>query len=233
MSDSHWEYQFKRSDLESPAARAIWDKMRSEHYVTPKDKAVLWSGLVGKRAIESDKDLALAFKDAGLRPISMTDGGRELAKAIKAANQPGSKDPISKEDARILWNRASKFYAQEASGGVKVLCPDAWSSRATLADVEIPTALRNEKIGTLEGVPRRELLGRYEEGKHTALKERGLLAGGPAERGHAEAPRSYGAERVLKALRVANIYQAPKAQREALNEAARRVAQERQQRVRP
>uniref|UniRef100_UPI00260E04F4 hypothetical protein n=1 Tax=Seonamhaeicola sp. TaxID=1912245 RepID=UPI00260E04F4 len=56
-----------------------------------------------------------------------------------------------------LWDDASQRFAEAASGDVRVIAPYG-KSETVFAQTELPTLLNNEKVTTIDGIPRSQLV---------------------------------------------------------------------------
>lgn len=69
------------------------------------------------------------------------------------------------------WATTSKRFIEDTVGEVRVLGPNAPDDR-TFALVELPAALENQKITTIDGIPRAELVALSESGGISSVFER-------------------------------------------------------------
>jgi hypothetical protein len=115
---------------------------------TPRNKSVFYSG-------PGNRNKALASTKDGFVPIDGTDCGKQLSKE----NLYDEFHPLHAE-ADSHWSMASKRYAEGASGDVTAYVQGASPNRV-FAQTELPILLQNEKVETINGIPRK-LLQRLE-----------------------------------------------------------------------
>jgi RHS repeat-associated protein len=150
-----------------PERRAAAQKIVDEHtFATDKDKAVFYSGKDHSGTKNHDRALADVSRRQA-QPIDVLDGG----KALNDENLYSKFNPLYAE-ADIYWSQASEKYAKGASGDIIAHVNGAKSDRV-FATIELPILLDNEKVTTINGVPRKFLQRMEGENPGSAFKALG------------------------------------------------------------
>ena len=147
--------------------------MRPEWFESPDGRAVFWSGEAS--GFMYQLECSRESHQLGWTSISDTLGANWLdGREHELRPKPGAWEGITERDQAILWNHASRMFAQQATGEVHVLAHDAKVPNKTFATHELPALLENEQVTTINGMPRETLAAIYEAHSQAALKELGL-----------------------------------------------------------
>lgn len=120
-------------------------------YVAWGSSATLYSGRNGENFRETGNDCL----DQGSHTIEDTLVGKILSEANLWDSRSSG---ISPEEAATVWADASHRFAKNASGKVLTNVTGAIQDR-TFRNIELPELLKNEKIDSINGIPREELAG--------------------------------------------------------------------------
>ncbi len=119
---------------------------------TPRDGATFYSNDAERGGPHRNRDRAdvlIKEGDGRYARIETTPGGRWL-------NDEQLYKKLPQEQADAVWSEASKKYANEASGDAKTCVVGARPSSVFRRD-ELPVLVDNEKVTSVNGIPREEL----------------------------------------------------------------------------
>jgi hypothetical protein len=132
---------------------------------SPKDGAIFYSDdFQGNKSMNRLR--AENYSDGGKTKTTLeqTKGGRWLDD--EKLFEHGS--PIDDPDAKFLWGKASRQYAQQASGDTRCFVTGS-SPRSIFRTVELPALLQNPNVTSLNGIPRQMLADIFNKDPETAF----------------------------------------------------------------
>jgi len=124
-------------------------------------KAILFSG-----SGNPSRTKAYAEQN-GIKPIEITEGGKNLSTYNRYRT-------VSCQKADHAWREASRKYVNSIEGEVRTFVVGAGSERL-FRQVELPTALKNPNITTINGVNRGRIL-EFQQKKRAELRAKGATA---------------------------------------------------------
>ena len=140
-----------------------YSHIAESYSVDSKGKAVFYSG-------EGNHNRVLAYaKKNGAVPIDRTPAGRKLDGIYKKARRHFGSELRGSTAADNVMNKASARYAQNARGHVKTFVCGARPNR-TFRQVELPIIVKNSKIKSINGIPRRAFEKAYAKNADRAFR---------------------------------------------------------------
>jgi len=151
-----------------PTAEEYRDRIKSDEFdvASPRDGATFYSNDAERGGPHRNRDRSDAMIEQGdgrYVRIETTPGGRWL-------NDEKLYEKLPREQADAVWSEASKKYANEASGDAKTCVAGARPDSVFRRD-ELPALVDNEKVTSVNGVPREELKQLHSQDSEAAFNK--------------------------------------------------------------
>lgn len=176
LAETVRHHEARRAAALLPSAHAVLEKLRTiaDAFTTDRDRATFYAGvLAAEWGLRRRVRTAVRLSEQGEQRIQDTPGGRLLSQWIDREIRAGTLDDYART---VLWDVASRFYAERASGKVACFIPDG-NEHSAFFRVELPCLIANERVTHINCVPNKAVLTHLRVQSHSQDGRRSLERG--------------------------------------------------------